>query len=150
MPSVPDYHMILMPHFRYAHILSYLRTPLSTPEHPAVIPRAVQLGSSSRARLEALLELRDEANYLGLEELFKLCNDQLCSRRSEVHQARGSVSSAASIHSLHTVQEDIKPRSSSRSSGKPTRVAPPPSGTLHGHSCSKDRIDRQAQISSWI
>ncbi|OAX44584.1 hypothetical protein K503DRAFT_764989 [Rhizopogon vinicolor AM-OR11-026] len=140
----------------YAHILSYLRTPLSTPEHPAIIPRAVQLGSSSRARLEALLELRDEANYLGLEELFKLCNDQLCSRRSVVHHARGSTSSAASIHSLHTVQEDTEPgRSSSRSSNKSTRVAPPPSGTLRERSRSRENADntpssRQAQISTWI
>jgi hypothetical protein len=38
--------------------------------------------SSSSTRLEALLELRDEARYLNLEELYKLCTDELRSRRS--------------------------------------------------------------------
>jgi hypothetical protein len=145
--------------FSYAHILSYLRTPLSTPEHPAIVPRAVQLGSSSRTRLEALLELRDEANYLGLEELFRLCNDELFSRRSVAHQARGSVSS---LHSLHTVQEDTEPRetgrSSSRSSSKSTRAAPQTNGTIRERSRSRSREEnaentpssRQAQIASWI
>jgi len=149
------------PYCRYIHILSYLRTPLSTSEHPAVIPRAVQLASSSRARLEALLELRDEANYLGLEELFKLCNDELCSRPSMVSHARaGSVSSAASIHSLHTVQEDSEPldtgRSCSRSSGKSTPMAPSPNAALSERSRSRGEngenvpSSRQTPITSWI
>ncbi|KAG0709699.1 hypothetical protein DFH29DRAFT_820046 [Suillus ampliporus] len=145
----------------YAHILSYLRTPLSTPEHPAIIPRAVQLASSSRARLEALLELRDEANYLGLEELFRLCNDEICNRRSMVSHARaGSMSSAASIHSLRTVQEDGEPhgmgRSSSRSSGKSTRVTPSPAAAPGERSRSRAEDEgnapnsRQPAITSWI
>ncbi|KAG1752729.1 uncharacterized protein EDB91DRAFT_532823 [Suillus paluster] len=143
----------------YAHILSYLRAPLSSPGQPAVIPRAVQLASSSRARLEALLELRDEATYLGLEELFRLCNDEICNRRSMVSHARaGSMSSAASIHSLHTVQEDSREmgRSSSRSSGKSTRVTSPPTAALGERSRSRGENEeiapnsRQAAITSWI
>ncbi|KAG2156121.1 hypothetical protein DEU56DRAFT_969245 [Suillus clintonianus] len=144
----------------YAHILSYLRTPLSTSDNPAMIPRAVQLASSSRARLEALLELRDEANYLGLDELFKLCNEEICSGRSmTVHARAGSMSSAASIHSLHTVQEDGEPReigrSSSRSSGKPTRVAPPPGAAPLERSRSREKREntpnsRHVAITSWI
>ncbi|KAH9938169.1 uncharacterized protein B0H18DRAFT_965888 [Fomitopsis serialis] len=44
----------------YAHVLAYLRSPPSTPENPAVLPRAVQLTGS---------HLRDEARYLDLDEL---------------------------------------------------------------------------------
>lgn len=145
-------------HSRYAHILSYLRTPLFNSEHPATIPRAVQLASSSRVRLEALLELRDEANYLGLDELFKLCNDEICNRHSTAIHAR--MSSSASIHSLHTVQEGGEPcgmdRSSSRSSGKSTRATPPPAVVPRERSRSRgaNRANtpnsRQTAITSWI
>ncbi|KAG1755631.1 hypothetical protein EDB19DRAFT_1662275 [Suillus lakei] len=159
--STMNIHVFLdRPSAPYAHILSYLRTPISTPEHPAVIPRAVQLASSSRARLEALLELRDEANYLGLDELFKLCNDEMCNRRSTASHARaGSMSSSASILSLRTVQEDGEPhemgRSSSRSSAKSPRVTPPPAVAPHERSRSREKGEavlssRQPAITSWI
>ncbi|KAG2042368.1 hypothetical protein BDR03DRAFT_990647 [Suillus americanus] len=158
--STMNIHIFLdRPSAPYVHILSYLRTSL-TSEHLAIVPRAVQLASSSRARLEALLELRDEANYLGLEELFKLCNDEICSRRSTaIHARAGSMSSSASIHSLHTVQEGGEPydmgRSSSRSSGKSTRVAPSPAAPRER---SRDRAENRANtpnsrkhaITSWI
>lgn len=55
---------------------------MSTPEHPAALPRAVQLLSSSSSRLESLLELRDEARYLDLDELYKLCTDELRARHN--------------------------------------------------------------------
>ncbi|KAG1866554.1 hypothetical protein DFJ58DRAFT_769738 [Suillus subalutaceus] len=160
--STMNIHIFLdRPSAPYVYILSYLRTPLFTSEHPAIIPRAVQLASSSRARLEALLELRDEANYLGLDELFRLCNDEICSRRSTASHARaGSMSSSASIHSLHTVQEGGEPhdmgRSSSRSSGKSTRGTP--SSAAAPRERSQDRVEYRANtpnsrkhaITSWI
>lgn len=55
-----------------------------------MLPRGVQLLSSSSSRLEALLELRDEARYLELDELYKLCTDELRSRQS-LGQARASM-----------------------------------------------------------
>ncbi|KAI0347271.1 hypothetical protein BDW22DRAFT_1404881 [Trametopsis cervina] len=82
-PSSTSIHIFLdRPSAPYAHVLSYLRTPVSTPEHPASLPRGVQLLSSSSSRLEALLELRDEARYLDLDELYKLCTDELRARQS--------------------------------------------------------------------
>ena len=67
---------------RYAHILSYLRSSPGTPENPEVIPRAVLYNSSSQAsRLESLIELRDEAAYLNLENLHKMCSDEMVRMR---------------------------------------------------------------------
>jgi hypothetical protein len=160
--STMNIHIFLdRPSAPYAHILSYLRTPLFNSEHPAIIPRAVQLASSSRARLQALLELRDEANYLGLDELFKLCNEEICNRRSTtIHARGGSMSSSTSIHSLHTVQEGSEPhdmgRSSSRSSGKSTRATT--SLAAAPRQRSRDREENRANtpnsrhhaITSWI
>lgn len=144
-------------HSRYAHILSYLRTPPFISEHPAIIPRAIQLASSSRARLVALLELRDEANYLGLDELFKLCNDEICNRCSTaIHARAGSMSSSTSFHSLHTVQEGGEPcamgRSSSRSSRKSTGATPPPRERNLGGAENRANTpnSRQPAITSWI
>ncbi|KAG1768148.1 hypothetical protein EDD22DRAFT_772428 [Suillus occidentalis] len=160
--STMNIHVFLdRPSAPYAHILSYLRTPLFIPEHPATIPRAVQLASSSRARLEALLELRDEASYLGLDELFKLCNDEICNRHSTaIHARAGSMSSSASIHSLHTVQEGGEPcemgRSSSRSSGKSTRataplaIAPRERSQGRGTNRANTPSSRHTAITSWI
>lgn len=160
--STMNIHVFLdRPSAPYAHILSYLRTPLFIPEHPAIIPRAVQLASSSRARLEALLELRDEASYLGLDELFKLCNEEICNRHSTaIHARAGSMSSSASIHSLHTVQEGGEPgemgRSSSRSSGRSTRVTAPlaiaPRERSQGRGANRANTpnSRHTAITSWI
>ncbi|EKM59237.1 uncharacterized protein PHACADRAFT_249537 [Phanerochaete carnosa HHB-10118-sp] len=110
LPNSSFLHIFLdRPSAPYAHILAYLRTPVSTPEHPSILPRAVQLLSSSSSRLEALLELRDEARYLELDELYKLCTDELRSRQSLGHAhalsmhtrvASSTSTSAASVRSL--------------------------------------------------
>jgi len=96
----------------YAHVLAYLRSPPSTPENPAVLPRAVQLTGSSTSRLEALLELRDEARYLDLEELYKLCNDELRLRQARpspgplgLHIRGLSSASSASLRSVTTLRD---------------------------------------------
>lgn len=71
---------------RYAHILHYLRSPLGTDEHPEVLPHTVRLPytnnypshfTSNSTRFESLLELRDEAHFLGLDALVELCTKEL-------------------------------------------------------------------------
>ncbi|KZT74370.1 hypothetical protein DAEQUDRAFT_742558 [Daedalea quercina L-15889] len=114
----------------YAHILSYLRSPPSTPENPAVLPRAVQLTGSSTSRLEALLELRDEARYLDLDELYKLCNDELRLRQARpfpgplgLHIRGLSNASSASLRSVTTLRdiaEDDAGKVEETQRGRPT------------------------------
>ena len=75
--------------------------------------------------MEALLELRDEANYLGLKELEKLCVDELR------HQPASPASSLRGLHlralsnesdrSLHTLREQSEP-SASASASSPSLV----------------------------
>lgn len=101
---------------RYAHILTYLRSPPSTAECSAVLPHGVRL-NGSHCRIEALLELRDEAIYLGLEELQRLCTDELRHR----HQASPTNLGGLGLHmralsntsnkSLHTLREAEEPTS---------------------------------------
>jgi hypothetical protein len=83
--------------------MAYLRSAPSTPECPAMLPRSVQLISSPSIRLEALLEIRDEASYLDLEELYQLCNAEIRHRESVTTQTR--VGSGVSVHSVHTFRE---------------------------------------------
>jgi len=58
----------------YTHILQYMRTPTAT---PTTLPWAIQLESSTSVRIEALLALRDEAKYLDLDLLYRLCCSEL-------------------------------------------------------------------------
>ncbi|EDR12873.1 uncharacterized protein LACBIDRAFT_323678 [Laccaria bicolor S238N-H82] len=78
----------------YAHVLNYLRSPTGL---PASIPRA------AHGRLENLIELRDEAAYLGLDGLHKLCTDEIKLRHAPRLHSRGSSTGTtlASVHSLH-------------------------------------------------
>lgn len=80
-------------HCRYTHILTYLRTPAS-PEQPGVLPRAVKLSHKCPpANVEALLELRDEANFLNLKELSRLCTEELSKHYASVTSSSKSTSS---------------------------------------------------------
>ncbi|KAI0771608.1 hypothetical protein BD413DRAFT_613112 [Trametes elegans] len=99
----------------YAHVLTYLRSPPATPESPGTLPHAARL-NGSLARLEALLELRDEACYLGLADLEKLCTDELRNRQATpsslglgLHMRGFSNSSSQSARSLHTLRERAEP-----------------------------------------
>lgn len=117
--------------YSYAHILTYLRTPPPSPSfsHPfaqtqlseptEILPRAVSLRSLSHSdpsyssNFEALLELRDEAAFLGLEALHKLCMDELRLRtapssrpthtrgQSSTSMASMSMGRGDSVHSMH-------------------------------------------------
>lgn len=100
-PSAPYVSLLLhydliftLPHARYSHILTYLRSPTTNP----TLPRTACLGSCSSQspeRLEALLELRDEAKYLGLEELYRLCCDELRQRQGHIRGGGGGSSGSS-------------------------------------------------------
>lgn len=83
----------------YAQILQYLRAPSFTGLE--TLPRSVQLLPLTQSRYELLLELRDEAHFLDLDGLYKLCEDEL--RRRPVprpqHAGKHSIASS-SIHSM--------------------------------------------------
>ncbi|TFK43479.1 hypothetical protein BDQ12DRAFT_731497 [Crucibulum laeve] len=87
----------------YTYILNYLRSPVGSLECPEILPRGVQLHSSSHARLDSLIELRDEAAYLKLDDLHKMCTDEIRLRHGPRFHTRGnsSTSTAGSVHSLH-------------------------------------------------
>lgn len=112
---------VLTGYFSYTHILSYLRTPPS-PDRAPTLPRAVQLaGGTFPTRIEALLELRDEANFLQLEELYALCVDELSSHRQKHIPApiavrphgqsthgRGPSGSSSGSHILDGIEERLE------------------------------------------
>ncbi|KAL1722495.1 hypothetical protein EV715DRAFT_193073 [Schizophyllum commune] len=104
----------------YEHVLAYLRTPEAEPGGPPeTLPRGVLSQPSPRAELDALLDLRDEALYLDLEPLYKLCVDEIRhmhrQQPTRTHQRGGSNASAtmigshqslhASVHSLPALAE---------------------------------------------
>lgn len=72
------------PSASYAHVLSYLRSSAASPTMPDTLPRNVKLQTSTAgpSRFDALLDLRDEAAYLGLTALMKICNEELRQRLS--------------------------------------------------------------------
>ncbi|KAG6811310.1 hypothetical protein H0H92_008022 [Tricholoma furcatifolium] len=102
----------------YPHILGYLRSPLASPDVPECLPRGISMMSSSH-RLESLLELRDEAAYLGLEGLHKMAVDEIRNRHGPRLHTRGASASTlahslcASVYSLQAplerVEGDIQP-----------------------------------------
>lgn len=109
---------------RYTHILTYLRSRIAAPDHPEVIPRAVLYQVSAHARLESLIELRDEAAFLKLDGLHKMCVDEIRKGHAPKIHARGNSTSINSVHSMQasvatmqTLLERVEtdPRSSSHS-----------------------------------
>ncbi|KAF9652166.1 hypothetical protein BDM02DRAFT_197686 [Thelephora ganbajun] len=130
-PTPAALHVFLdRPSAPYTHILTYLRTPTS-PDQPGVLPRAVKLSHKCLpAKTETLLELRDEANFLNLEELSRLCTEELSkytpatsslksttsssvrsSKRPSIthaqsHHQLGMRSKNLSTHSIHQFAED--------------------------------------------
>ncbi|KAL5511739.1 hypothetical protein ACEPAH_4957 [Sanghuangporus vaninii] len=87
----------------YAHIIAYLRAPILSSHPEGMLPYAARLFPAARhsfatARLEALLDLRDEAAYLGLTDLMRLCDEELAGQVPLVADGGRS-----SIHSTHTL-----------------------------------------------
>ncbi|THH19877.1 hypothetical protein EW146_g1397 [Bondarzewia mesenterica] len=106
--SATNIHVFLdRPSSPYDHILAYLRSPPATIDHVPALPHAVQLHTTTTARIEALVALRDEARYLGLDDLHKLCIDELRTRQTHL---RGG--SSGSVRSAPTVREAGSQRSS--------------------------------------
>ncbi|TFY68630.1 hypothetical protein EVG20_g3484 [Dentipellis fragilis] len=100
----------------YEHILAFLRSPPSTIDYTTTLPHAIQLHTYSTARIEALVALRDEARYLGLDDLHKLCVEELRTRQPRTHtRGADSMSSTGSIRSTHTMRD--------RDSGERTLVS---------------------------
>ncbi|KAH9943457.1 uncharacterized protein BXZ73DRAFT_40786 [Epithele typhae] len=114
----------------YVHILSYLRSPPSTPGTPASLPHGVRLNGLC-ARMESLLELRDEACYLGLDELQKLCLDELRHRQASPAPAgmglglhmRGFSTSSASASSRSLPVHVFREASEQSQLSKPSSLA---------------------------
>jgi hypothetical protein len=120
-PSSTGIHVFLdRPSAPYAHVLAYLRSVPSTPQHPEALPRAVQAQLGSSLRLESLLELRDEASYLGLTELEKLCCHEIHRfQRSPLSTSAGGTltrGQTGSVHSFHTLVERCQSRQEVRPS----------------------------------
>ncbi|KAG8949250.1 hypothetical protein FRC04_008852 [Tulasnella sp. 424] len=140
-PNIPSYREIHLfmdrPSAPYPHVLNYLRSPVESTS----LPRAIQFGEAPNPtsahdamKVDALLELRDEAAYLGLEGLLQLCELELrrwyiASRRysSQQHKPTQSTSTAATT----TVASRPTSASSQRASVPPatnttTSSAPQP------------------------
>lgn len=88
--------------------MSYLRASIPS------LPYAVRLfpttrGSFSPSRLETLLELRDEAAFLGLSDLQKLCDEDLATAfaaaSTAVSGSEEGEDGRDSVHSTHTLCE---------------------------------------------
>ncbi|TFK55931.1 hypothetical protein OE88DRAFT_1652461 [Heliocybe sulcata] len=115
--STSSIHVFLdRPSAPYPHILAYLRSP-----GPG-LPRHVQLSSctsrtDASARLDALLDLRDEAAYLGLDDLQRLCTDEIRARYTSSH--------ASHTHTLSTATAATAVESQS------AYQFPPPPQTKH-------------------
>ncbi|KAF8639815.1 hypothetical protein AX17_001073 [Amanita inopinata Kibby_2008] len=135
----------------YAHILAYLRSSTSEGAE-ATLPWEVHLApNDTRERLEALRELCDEAAYLNLLELHKLCEDELQSVHGRAllskyycHNSNPleSVHSLhASVYSLHTLIEQVE--SDIRSDSRLSDVSDPKKQDLQrtDSKCSKRGSD---------
>jgi hypothetical protein len=113
----------------YTHILTFLRS--SVP----VLPRQVQLQPNTTARFEALMELRDEARYLGMEGLERLCEEELRRRpaaSASGHHVRGQSSGLKSSRSRMDIMSgmDVDSQETSPLSALRSRVSDPPTESL--------------------
>ncbi|KAI0053559.1 hypothetical protein FA95DRAFT_1600707 [Auriscalpium vulgare] len=152
--SASNVHIFLdRPSALYEHILTFLRSPPNTIDHTTALPHAVQLHTYSTARVETLVTLRDEARYLGLDELARLCTDELLTRHPHAPaHARGA--SAGSLRSMTTLREEegepqpppVPARDSVASSGS-TRSGRSGTGSLRDRPRvpSKERTDVPVQ-----
>ncbi len=76
--------------------------------HPGMLPAAVRVfypHNCSRSRLEVLLELRNEAAYLGLIDLVELCTAELAFVGTASSMPPTPDLERTSLHSTHTLCE---------------------------------------------
>ncbi|KAI5124838.1 hypothetical protein M0805_005468 [Coniferiporia weirii] len=112
-------HLFLdRPDAPYQHIMTYLRAPVLPSNSAGMLPYAARLFPAARhsfatARLEALLDLRDEAAYLGLDDLQQLCDNELAGQvplatptaEADTQQGSENDTERRSAHSAHTLCE---------------------------------------------
>ena len=69
----------------YTHILAYLRSLSSATVYAQPgLPRSItHMPASSAVRMDALLEVREEAVFLGMDALIRICDDEIARRRTE-------------------------------------------------------------------
>lgn len=95
--------------YRYKYIAAYLRDPISEANPRGLLPYGARLFPAARHsfatdRLETLLDIRDEAVYLGLDDLQQLCDDELAGQVPLVAGTDAKRSSDnKSEHSTHTL-----------------------------------------------
>ncbi|KAF8655312.1 hypothetical protein AX16_003209 [Volvariella volvacea WC 439] len=143
----PTIHIFLdRPSAPYVHVLNYLRSASCTSTVDEILPRSVQLQSSSYTRLEALLELRDEAAYLELQDLHRLCTEELRVRQVPRAATRAANSGpprsqqASIVNLLQSVQDDIQAtqrtstNSASHHKGAPSLTNHPSETPSHSNS----------------
>ncbi|KAF5322545.1 hypothetical protein D9619_000891 [Psilocybe cf. subviscida] len=153
VPSSCNIHLFLDRNSQpYSHILNFFRSPVIDGQ-PDTLPRSLQLygsaSSSSQSRLENLIEVREEAAFLGLESLHKLTTDEIRLRygprlhtRGPSNSSRVSVQSQqASVYSQynahHHQHADVPPSPICDSFGNPVRLNPPP----RAHDSSPDLLE---------
>ncbi|KAF7355366.1 hypothetical protein MSAN_01453200 [Mycena sanguinolenta] len=157
----PLVHIFLdRPSDPYPYILGYLRSPRTSGGPEVLPPRVV------RAGLDSLLELRDEAAYLGLDDLHKLCVEEIRQQyRARPRSTRGqsSVGSIHSVHpsisSVHTLLDQVDERRRSRSVGKdsvdemgsrPPMPSPPTPESLAGGRHIRTNGSLRSPPAGWI
>jgi hypothetical protein len=131
LPHSSNIHLFLdRPSLPYIHILSYLRSPVVEGQ-PDSLPRPLQLinSSSVQTRLDNLIEVRDEASFLGLEDLQKLCTEEIRMRYGPKLHTRG-ISAGSSVHSLNASVYSLRTLSEhSEMDLTSASTSPPPQGT---------------------
>jgi hypothetical protein len=73
------------PSASYTHILAYLRSLASATVYAQPgLPRSLtHMPASSAVRMDALLEVREEAAFLGIDALIRICDEEIARRRTE-------------------------------------------------------------------
>ena len=97
----PRMHIFLdRPSSPYNHVLAFLRSVTAAACARHSLPRGLlQMPGSTSVRMEALFELREEARYLGMVTLEKLCDEEIIRRQQNrnVGLARGGSRSSSDM-----------------------------------------------------
>ncbi|KAF8339001.1 uncharacterized protein EI90DRAFT_3040014 [Cantharellus anzutake] len=178
----PRMHIFLdRPSSPYIHVLAFLRSVTAAASARPSLPRGLlQMPASSAARMEALFELREEARFLGMVTLEKLCDEEILRRQQnrQLGLSRGTssasssksemtcVSKSAHTHSpsagsdttsneLHTLIELDVPTedAQAKTPTKPILVSPPTTSPLNlpsKHSPSPSSAPQKSNCPNWV